>query len=200
VVGPDDSIPADDAAGTALAWLGDAGRPLRTLAVIWATVELERARAELVRAGAVRAAEAPAAVEGAAEARASVEGAATGSASAELAVTAVEDPHLGARVLVLPAAEDGAPVALAEPSTEGRLAATLARHGEGPAGRYVLAPAGLDAVRTLAAAAGISISRPAIGPFGSSVLVLAGRVAGPHLILVDPPGFLVDPAAVPSRS
>ena len=185
MVGPDASIPADDEAGAAPAWLGDAGRSLRTLAVIWATVELERARAELTN----------------------LEPASTGSAAADLAAIAIEDPLLGARVVVLPAAGDGVPVALAEPSTEGRLAATLARHGEGPAGRYVLAPAGLATVRSLAAAAGIPISGPAIGPFGRSVLVLAGRVAGPHLILagrhlilVDPPGILVQPAAVPSRS
>jgi hypothetical protein len=186
VVGPDNSIPADGAAGTAPGWLGDEGRSLRTLAVIWATVDLERARADLESAAVVRAAESP--------------------ARAGLAASAFEDPHLGARVVVLPAAGNGVPVALAEPSTEGRLAATLARHGEGPAGRYVLVRAGLAAVLTRAAAAGIPLSAPAIGPFGRSVLVMGGRVAGPHLIpagphliLVDPPGTLAARAAVPSR-
>lgn len=102
------------------------------------------------------------------------------------------DPLLGARVVVLPATGDDAAVALAEPSTEGRLAATLARHAEGPAGRYVVAPVDLATVRGLAAAAGVPISQPAAGPFGPSVLILDGPATGPHLVLVEP-------AAVPSR-
>ena len=186
MAGSGEPLPVDDAAATAPAWLADAGRSLRTLAVIWATVEIERAHADLERAAVVRTTESPGAV--------------------PLVASAKEDPHLGACVLVLPAAGNGVPVALAEPSTEGRLAATLARRGEGPAGRYVLVRAGLAAVSTLAATAGIPLSAPAMGPFERSVLVLAGRVAGsplipagPHLILVDPPGILVE-RAVPSRS
>lgn len=101
------------------------------------------------------------------------------------------DPLLGARVALVEAPGAGR-LAVAEPSTEGRLAAFLARHGEGPAGRYVRSLVGLDEVRTRAAAAGIALSRPAIGPFGRSILVLGGPVTGPQLILVDP-------AAVPSR-
>jgi hypothetical protein len=160
--------PADDPAGSAFAWLGDAGRSLRTLAVIWATVEMERA---LVEFG-------------------------LGPARAE---AAVDDPLIGARVLVLGHGEFDTTIALAEPSTEGRLAATLARHGEGPAGRYVGVPVDLDEVRAHAGAAGIAISRPAVGPFGSEVLVLGAGLGGRSFVLVDASGVLVDPAAVPSR-
>lgn len=96
-----------------------------------------------------------------------------------------DDTLLGASVgLVQPAGAD--PIAILEPITEGRLAATLARHGEGFAGEYVAAPIGRDAIRA-AAAAGLVLGRPADGPFGRSVLVLAGRVDGPHLVLVERP-------------
>jgi hypothetical protein len=113
------------------------------------------------------------------------------------------DPLLGARVAIV-SAGDGTRKAVAEPATEGRLAATLARHGEGLVGRYLQSPVGLDAVRILAAAAGVALSRPAEGPFGPSVLVVTTLGARPHLILVDPlaarpePAARPDPAAVPS--
>ncbi len=144
------------------AWLGDAGAELRILATIWGTVELERALSE------------------------------RGLDPAH-ATLAVDDPLLGARVVLVAADSDTAPgVALAEPSTEGRLAASLARLDEGQVGRYVLAPAGLDVVRARATAANVTLSRPAVGPFGLSQLVLDGPIGGHSLILVDP-------AAVPSR-
>ena len=94
-----------------------------------------------------------------------------------------DDPHLGASVcLIRPPGED--PVAILEPSTEGRLAVTLARHGEGLAGEYVEAPLGDDEVVAAAVVAGVPLGRPADGPFGRSVLVLGGPVDGPHLVLV----------------
>lgn len=97
-----------------------------------------------------------------------------------------DDPLLGASVgLVRPADRD--PIAILEPSSEGRLAATLARHGEELAGEYVEAPVGHDAIRVAATAAGLVLSRSADGPFGPSVLVLAGPVDGPHLVLVERP-------------
>jgi len=102
------------------------------------------------------------------------------------------DPLLGAWVVVTAADADGARLAIAEPKTEGRLAATLARHGEGPAGRYVAVADGLAIARSRAADAGIAVSRVEEGPFGASMLVLIGPVSGPHLILCDP-------AAVPSK-
>ena len=97
-----------------------------------------------------------------------------------------DDPSLGASVgLVRPAGEH--PIAILEPLKEGRLAATLARHGEGPAGEYVEAPVGLDAIRAAATRADIVLGRLADGPFGRSVLVLSGPVGGPHLVLVERP-------------
>jgi hypothetical protein len=134
-----------------------AGPGAVTLATIWATVDIERTLADR-------------------------------------GVTASEagyDPFLGARV-VLPARAagdapaDNPPDAIAEPSTEGRLAATLARHGEGPVGRYVAVPDGLDRAAARAADHGIAITRIEPGPFGRSMLVLLGPVTGPHLILCDP--------------
>lgn len=120
------------------------------LAVIWATVDIERVLDE----------------------------------SGRPSVKLPDDPLLGAAVqLVQPASGD--PIALVEPRTEGRIAATLARSGEGPAGRYVAATGGLPGVAERAAAAGIALSREADGPFGLSVLVLGGSNIGPHLVLVD---------------
>jgi hypothetical protein len=102
-----------------------------------------------------------------------------------------DDPLLGASVrLIRPA--DGEPIAILEPNIEGRLAAALARSGEGPAGEYVLAAEGLGAVVRRAAAAGVSLSREEPGPFGRSVLVLGGLPRGPHLVLVEPPAGTID--------
>jgi hypothetical protein len=63
-----------------------------------------------------------------------------------------------------------------EPDTEGRLAASLARHGEGIAAIYVAAGAG-------AAFAAGSLSRPATGPLGPA-RHLAGGALGDASILV----------------
>jgi hypothetical protein len=104
---------------------------------------------------------------------------------------AMRDALLGARVIVLPPGPDRASLAVAEPITEGRLAATLARHGEGPAGRYVAVLDGLGMTRDRANASGIAVSRVEDGPFGPSMLLLTGPVSGPHLILCEA-------AAVPS--
>jgi hypothetical protein len=102
---------------------------------------------------------------------------------------AVPDLHLGAAVVLVDDATEGR-LAFAEPTTEGRLAATLARHGEGPCGRYLGFPApaspdALDAFRRRAAAGGVPISRVEDGPFGPSVLLLTGPVTGPHLIVAE---------------
>ena len=97
-----------------------------------------------------------------------------------------DDPLLGASVsLVRPA--DGDPIAVLEPNTEGRLAATLARNDEGPAGEYVEAPIGLEELGDAAAREGLALTPWAQGPFGRSVLVLSAASAGPHLILVEGP-------------
>jgi hypothetical protein len=145
------SVVDDPAGAVPLDWL-DPDRALEVLAVLHATVDLERA---LVERGA----------------------------SPSDAAGSVPDELLGARVVVV----GGGPtrVAVAEPSTEGRLAATLARHGEGIVGRYVRAPFPLAEVRTRAGAAGVVLSRPTAGPFGDEVVV-GSRLGGPQVILVDP--------------
>lgn len=102
------------------------------------------------------------------------------------------EPLLGA-VAVVVRRPDRPSLVIVEPTTEGRLAATLARHGEGPAGRYASPSDGLGTARDRAAAAGIALSRPADGPLGRSVLVLGGPVAGPHLVLVEPPDATIRP-------
>jgi hypothetical protein len=102
-----------------------------------------------------------------------------------------DDPLLGAAIRLVRRTA-GPPLALAEPITEGRLAASLARFGEGSAGRYVVAPGALPAAARELAARGVRLSRPAEGPFGVSVLVLGGPVAGPHLVLVDPTAGTID--------
>ena len=104
------------------------------LAGLWATVDTDRALAEL--------------------------GARVGPAVAN-------DELLGARVSVVPATTFRAVLAVAEPITEGRLAATLARHGEGPAGRYVAVADDLAAARGRAAARGNAGTRRASGGTGT---------------------------------
>ncbi len=180
MAGNDATYPGDGGRDRSLAWLGAAGGSPRTLAEIWATVELERALADLGHAG-----------DGDDDS-----GPRPGPGPGAMA-TVVEDPLLGARVAVVATGEGSALIAVAEPSTEGRLAATLARHGEGLAGRYVLSPVRLEAVRVLAAAAGVTVSRAEYGPFGPSVLVVT-PVSGPYLILVYRGRAGVDGAAVPS--
>jgi hypothetical protein len=97
-----------------------------------------------------------------------------------------DEDLLGARCLsVRPTAD--VPIVLLEPNTEGRLAASLARHGEGPIALYLLVPARtLDRFRVVAPASGVHLSRPASGPFGRAVLVLDAAAWGPHVIVAAP--------------
>jgi len=141
---------ADDA--DALALLLPAGARPTTIAVIWATVDLDRAASAL------------------------------GLETSELP----GDELLGAFVRLARDPGSTEQIALVEPSTEGVLAATLARFGEGPAGRYVEATGGLDALAQRAATGGIALSREATGPFGPSRLVVRASSPGRHLVLVAP--------------
>lgn len=118
--------------------------PKPVAAVGWATVDLERAAAEL------------------------------GGAFEPVAA----DELLGATAL-----SDGTLVLL-EPSTEGRIAATLARHGEGPAAVYVRGPGDLDATILRARGLGAAVSRQADGPLGRAALLLGGPAWGPHVVLI----------------
>jgi hypothetical protein len=95
----------------------------------------------------------------------------------------------GQGVLVRP--EDGVLVAILEPSTEGPLAESLARHGEGDAGAYVAPPGGFAAARRV----GLTLYREAPGPFGRSALVRmqAGSQTAPFTVIVDGPGATIEP-------
>ncbi len=100
------------------------------------------------------------------------------------------EPHLGARTRRrgaggLPAGS----IVLLEPSTEGRLAASLARDGEGPCALYLGTPGPLRAWLRAARERGVRTSAVRPGPLGPSALVLGGATAGPHLVLVDPSPF-----------
>jgi hypothetical protein len=133
------------------------GSEPRVIAVIWATVDLDR-----VLAGIGLPAEALA-----------------------------DDTLLGAAVrLVRPIG--GEPIALVEPTTEGLIALTLARSGEGPVGQYVRAAGGLPGLVARAATAGIDVKSADEGPFGPSALVLGGPAAGPHIVLVTDPAGTID--------
>jgi hypothetical protein len=96
-----------------------------------------------------------------------------------------DEPLLGARARLR--STDGIPgdtLAFLEPVTEGWLARSLARDGEGPCGLFVWPTAGLDGWVAAARTRGVRLGTLVDGPFGASVLVLDGDVAGPHLILV----------------
>jgi len=123
------------------------------LAVGWATVELDRAAREL--------------------------GAALG-----VAFVAVEGSvHLGAVCRRSVATVDGVHVVLLEPITEGRLAATLARHAEGWAAAWLRDDDATRQPRSGGALTNLSASR--LGPFGPEQLLLGGVSSGPHRLLVS---------------
>jgi hypothetical protein len=94
----------------------------------------------------------------------------------------LSDELLGARSRWLDLT-DGNAALLLEPSTEGRLAASLARFGEGPIALYLRPEAG---AAERAIAAGFALSTEAGGPLGRQRLVLGGPRWGPHVLLVEP--------------
>jgi hypothetical protein len=86
---------------------------------------------------------------------------------------------------------DGVPVVILEPSTEGPLAESLARYGEGDAGTYVVPPGGLAEARE----SGLTLWREAEGPFGREALVRmqAGSQTAPFTVIVDRPPATIEP-------
>ena len=128
----------------------------------WATVELDRAERELLGSAGPASEAAP--------------------SVAAAGAPPLTDTILGAhaRRLQLPGGDEL--VVLLEPSTEGRLAAALARHGEGYLVRYLLARAGAPA---LARAGGFQLTAAARGPLGEECLVLGGPREGPFIVLVE---------------
>jgi hypothetical protein len=92
-----------------------------------------------------------------------------------------DDELLGAHCRIV-ATQRGDAIVLLEPSTEGRLAAALAKFGEHHVVDYVAGTG--DVVRT-AAAAGVALSAVAGGPFGRQRLVLGGPRWGPFVVIVE---------------
>jgi hypothetical protein len=94
----------------------------------------------------------------------------------------------GQGVLVRPPGE--LPVAILEPFTEGRLAASLARNGEGDAGWYAAPPGGLEEARRT----GEWLGPEATGPFGRSALSGPRHLldAGPLTVIVESPPATID--------
>jgi hypothetical protein len=100
------------------------------------------------------------------------------------------DDVLGGQGVVVPG-PDGVPLVILEPSTEGPLAESLARHGEGDTGVYVAPPGGLAAARRV----GLTLYREATGPFGREALVRmqAGSQTAPFTVIVDRPPDTIEP-------
>lgn len=129
------------------------------LAIGWATVELDRAAAEL----------APLLVEGGTFVRAQASIHLGGYAR----IGRVDPGRVPPDALA-----QAAWVVLLEPSTEGILAGTLARHGEGWCATWTTAAGG-----GLGAAPPRSLLRP--GPLGDERLLLDGPRWGPHRLVVE---------------
>ena len=143
------------AAGEAiLASAAPASPALQGAAIValgWATVEIARAEIEL---GAV-------------------------IGSDEAWAEAPPDAVLGARAAVCrPQSAAGPVVVLLEPDTEGRLAASLARHGEGVAAIYVTRS------REMTLAPG-SFGIPAGGPLGRARRLAGGGSGEPSILVLD---------------
>jgi hypothetical protein len=137
------------------------GAVLALVGVAWATVELDRAEAEL---DPWLFATDPSLGDGDAQ----------------------PDPHLGARTRLRRGTSlPGGTLVLAEPNTEGRLAGSLARDGEGPCALYVRPAEGLGAWAAAARARGVRLSGRRGGPLGQAVLLPGRGIAGPHLLVVD---------------
>lgn len=102
-------------------------------------------------------------------------------------IRAAPDLVLGARAtLALDAGIEGVHLLILEPVTEGRVAASLARWGEGPVALYLRPGAGLAAARERVLAGGGQATPTASdGPFGRSFAVAGGLPWGPHLVFVE---------------
>ena len=94
-----------------------------------------------------------------------------------------DDTLLGARCRLVEA-ENRDEVLLLEPATEGRLAASLARFGEGPVALYFLAPADRfgEVIEELGRS-GLVMSAEAPGPFGRERLVAGAPPGRLHLLI-----------------
>jgi len=148
-VSADGTLDLADAAARLAAVTGGEALGLPVVALGWATVDTERALAELGEHGPFEA--------------------------------APDEAILGARCAV--GSRDAAlRLAILEPNTEGRLAATLARHAEGPAVLWLAGAPPPD----------LRVSAPADGPFGRERLVLGGTLGDRHLLVVERPAGTIE--------
>jgi hypothetical protein len=145
--------------------LADAGRPdarplgaSAPIALAWATVDLDRAIPEIALGLGL---------------------------SRDAFDLSVDSEILGARGRMVPAAiADDISLVILEPSTEGRLAAALARYGEGPVAVWFLAEG--DAEHS-----GRATGEAQPGPFGPERLASGGLVGGLYrFIVVAEPGTI----------
>ncbi len=146
--------------------------PLTLVGVAWSTVELDRAEQEL---DPWLVASDPSLGDG----------------------DAVPDRHLGARTRIRRGTSlPGGTLVLSEPSTEGRLAGSLARDGEGPCALYLRPAAGLGAWAAAARGRGVRLSGRRTGPLGTAVLLPGAAIAGPHVLVVGPPATTARPSTI----
>jgi hypothetical protein len=116
---------------------------------VWATVELDRAAASI--------------------------------AVASRSTPILDAPALGARARIVGLVDGAEPpeIVVAEPATEGGLAAFLARHGEGWAAVYLRGDAsGVERLR----ASQVALAVAGQGPYGPERLILGGERSGPFLV------------------
>jgi hypothetical protein len=139
-------------------WLGD----LQVAGIGWATVELERAAAQFDDLIHNTGTDAPG------------------------WSRPVRDDLLGATAWMREGYEPA--LLLLEPDTEGRLAASLTRFGEGIAAVYLALTE-----RSSAAIDTANLGSPALGPLGPERLLLNGPAWGPHVLVLE---STPDPAAL----
>lgn len=154
----------------ALIGIGGSDRGLVPFALGWATVDLERAERAFAQATGVP------------------------DGTFGEATDGPDDLLLGARCRIVRPRDPRMPiVVLLEPATEGRLAAALARHGEGPAAAWLraLPTAATASLEGMATAPPRSAGSP--GPFGLESLLSDGPSGGPHRLLVTPPPGTITP-------
>jgi hypothetical protein len=96
---------------------------------------------------------------------------------------APRDEYLGARAVVhRPTRGTAEPIqVLLEPDTESRLAASLARHGEGFVATWFIADGDAGVPRALEARLGTASD----GPLGRERPVLGGAATGPHVFVLE---------------
>jgi hypothetical protein len=100
-----------------------------------------------------------------------------------------DDTQLGARCRLIESGAATLEILLLEPVTEGRIAASLARFGEGVVAVYVVLPAGrFRAVLRDLRVAGLILSGEGHGPFGRQHLVTGGPPWGAHLCVAQSTG------------